>query len=105
MFDLLARQSVASEKALEGWLWFGGLVLALLACMVVLLYVRRRIRHRGGDDQAPLFDLDELRKMRDTGELTIPEYEVLRRRTLARMGLSTADHDEGKVAGAARGRR
>jgi hypothetical protein len=92
----LAQQGVASEKVLEGWLWFGGLVVALLTCLVIMAYVRRRIRGDGGEAGA-VFDLDELRRMRDTGELTIPEYETLRRRTIAEMGLAPARRPEEAV--------
>ena len=86
----LARQGVPPEKLLEGWLWFGGLALALLTCFVVAVYVLRKIRGRRVGRAGGVFDLDELRQMRDTGELTIQEYETLRQRSIAEMGLAKA---------------
>ena len=87
---VLAQQGVPPEKLLEGWLWFGGLALGLLACFVVAVYILRRIRGRRGGGAGTAFDLDELREMRDTGELTIAEYETLRKRSIAEMGLAGA---------------
>ena len=104
--SLLAQQGVPPpEKVLESWLWFGGLALALLTVFVILVYVRRRIRGRGGDDAGAVFDLDELRGMRDTGELTIQEYETLRKRSIAEMGLAKAPAVDEETGGVVRRRR
>ncbi len=67
------------EAALEGLVWLGALVLATLLIALVALYVRKRFLRRS-EVQTPEFTLDELRKLRDAGELTVAQYEALRDR-------------------------
>ena len=49
----------------EGWLWLGGILIAVLVGVVIVAFIRRRV-------------LDQLRHLRDRGELTKPQYEALR---------------------------
>ncbi len=60
---------------------FGGLLLVLMLAAVFLLYVRRRLRRNGPEDVGVL-SLDELRRLRNNGTLTVTEYERLRAKTI-----------------------
>jgi hypothetical protein len=69
------------EKAVfDGLFWLGALLAALIGG-VLLMYLRRR-SGRTRADGARGFALEDLRRLRDTGELSISEYEALRRKTI-----------------------
>lgn len=69
---------------------FGGLLLVLMLAVVFLLYVRGRLRRDGPEDVGVL-SLDELRRLRDNGTLTVTEYQRLRAKTVetVRIGVSS----------------
>jgi len=74
--------TASTEDALYAGLLFGAIVGVVMLAVVIVLYVRRRFQSwddREGSD----FTLEKLRQLRDQGELTIAEYEALRRRVLA----------------------
>ena len=75
----------------ESLLWLGGLVLAALLSGLVLVYVKKRSR-AAERDQGADFTLDDLRRLRDRGDLTDTEYDVLRRRAIEQHGVSTGAH-------------
>lgn len=68
----------------QSLLLFGAVLMATLIAVVVLLFVRQRIRgrEREGTD---MLSLDQLRRLRDRGELTIAEYDTLREHTIETM--------------------
>ncbi len=74
-------QTVQEGTALEVLAWLGGLILAVLVAAVVLAYTKRRLR-RSAPADGPAFDLDQIREMREHGELTDAEYEALRERVI-----------------------
>jgi hypothetical protein len=59
-------------------------VSALLIALVVSRFVRRRL-HQRASTQA--FSLEDLRRMRDGGRITQPEYEAMRAAVIAEMGI------------------
>lgn len=89
-------QAAPQQAYWENMLWFGGFVLAGL---VLLLAVRHFLQARA-DSKSTLsasFSLGELRDMRDRGELTLAEYETLRKKmiaaTVTRQGKSSGADD------------
>lgn len=75
------------EAVWQGVLWLAIIAGCALAAAPVLLWLRRRLMTDAGSSGSSL-DLDLLRELRDRGELTIAEYERLRRQAF---GLSP-DH-------------
>jgi len=62
----------------EPLLWFAGVLVALLAATVLLLYLRGRVR-AGLEESAKLpLTLSDLRHQRDSGRLTNAEYEAIK---------------------------
>lgn len=77
-----------SGGAFEAVVWMAGLVLVLIAAAVVLAWYRSR--WRGSMSTArDNFTLDDLRRMRDRGDLTGAEYERLRAIVIADFGASS----------------
>lgn len=74
-------QSSRGVSAQRGILWFFLVVAALALAAVVIAFSRRRMR-RVDEPVVSEFSLDQLRELRDRGELTIQEYEALRCRTM-----------------------
>ncbi len=79
------------EVVFEGTLLLGGVVLVAVLAVLLLSYVRSRVR-RSGWMTDPMFSLAELRRLRDEGELTVAEYDALQRRALNDLR-ETADQD------------
>ena len=78
-------QSVEQAAMFEGTLWIGAIVLAVLVAVVLLFRFRRKVGssdHRGRPD----FTLEELRALRDRGNLTAAEYDAVKERVLDRSG-------------------
>ena len=76
-------EAAREQAAFEGTIWLGGLILALLVVGLVLAYLRKRVRPVERADGFG-FELEELRALRDRGELTPEEYETLRDRLFRR---------------------
>lgn len=81
---LLAALSDAEkqEGLWQGMLWFGGVLAVILIGLLVAVKVTKRLRQDAASDDGVLFDLEELRKMHERGDLTKPEYEALRMRAI-----------------------
>ncbi len=71
-------------------LWGGVTVLSFIVFIVVVVILRRRYRDTGGPN-SNVFDLDELQKMRDRGDIDEAEYKALRTQAIARMLVDTKD--------------
>lgn len=78
---LMRAPSGGRAEAFEALWWMGGLILGLSVVVVLLAYLRRRLRAtaRASADSPP-FTLDQLRQMRERGDLTDGEYQALRDR-------------------------
>jgi len=81
---LLAASPGGQDAVFQSILLFGGLLLVLALGVAVLAYARRRLREDRPASEDGL-TLDELRGLRDSGRLTIDEYERLRKRVLERV--------------------
>jgi uncharacterized membrane protein len=79
---------IVSELTSAEWgkvaLWGGVTVVSLIALVVVIFVLRRRLRDTGGHDCSG-FDLEDLQKMRDRGDINEAEYNALRRQAIAAM--------------------
>ena len=69
---------------MELWIWLGALILATLVLGVIVLAMRRKIL--GSDDRESTHGsmLDELRAMRERGEISQAEYDHTRKTIAAR---------------------
>ncbi len=82
IMTLLAATRPSDRAVLEGLVWFTGLVLAILAAALVVTYVKRRVR-AGDETRTPSFTLEELRDLKERGDLTDVEYHALKHKALA----------------------
>ena len=80
--SLPLAQTARQSQALEGLLWLGVIFIALMLAVGAIRHVRRS---RGGVLKAdgPAFTLEQLRRLREQGEVTEPEYQALRQKVLA----------------------
>lgn len=67
------------QKAFEVLLWFGVYVLLMLVAGVFLFWLRKRLRRRPVEGEE-VFTLEQLRRLRDEGELSAGEYDLLKRK-------------------------
>ncbi|MBI4718209.1 MAG: hypothetical protein HY763_10420 [Planctomycetes bacterium] len=74
----------------QAFLWLVVLLAVVLAAVVCVSLMRRRLRSRN-DAGHPEFTLDELRRFRDEGRLTTAEYDRLRERMAAKLGVGATD--------------
>jgi len=76
---MLATTTAPRQSAMfESLLWFGALILAVMGGLVGVLLVRRRLRDKGDVRLGLGLTLEDLRRARDEGRLTILEYEALK---------------------------
>jgi len=61
--------------------WFAVVIASVAVGLVLLWLVRKRVRG-GSQEQTFGFSLDEIRALRDRGEITVAEYESLRRKLI-----------------------
>ncbi len=83
---------VFSELTADQWgriaLWGGITFVAFIALAVVVFVLRRNLRDDGGK-QAGTFNLEDLQKMRDRGDIDEAEYKALRTQAIAAMMVET----------------
>ncbi len=72
------------EAAFEAMVWFGALVAVVMLLALLALFLRKRVASRDAA-QAPEFTLEQLREMRDCGDLTDEQYKALRDKLAAGM--------------------
>ena len=78
----LLLQVPPQQEYWKNMLWFGGFVLAGLAGLLIVRYfLNARAARESRNDGS--FTLEDLRLMRDRGELTADEYETLKKRVIA----------------------
>lgn len=65
-------------------LWLGVLILVTVAGGLMLMWYRRRVLGKVGVEDESTF-MDELRKARDSGEMSQVEFDAARRQMIARM--------------------
>ncbi len=71
-----------SQRALfDGFVWLFFLLVAVALMVVAIALLRKRLRKRVYSERTD-FSLDQLRRLRDRGDLTESEYEVLRGKVL-----------------------
>ncbi len=71
--------AAGQEAAFEGLTWLGVLIAVVIVSVIILVFIRSRTR-RTRQLTEPSFSLDDLRKLRDRGAVTIAEYETLRKK-------------------------
>jgi hypothetical protein len=88
--------SVTSQSVASIYKWLGVLVLIIVAGGIGLWYYRRRWM-AGTEQAATPWTFDDLRRMRERGDITENEYQVLRANIL---GLATPSSANAARAGA-----
>ena len=83
---VLAQQSVAQRNMRAVLLWGGLLLVVGLAVGVGIMALRRRVLPKEENPPDQVWSLQDLRRMRESGELSEEEFETLRARLIARMG-------------------
>lgn len=78
---LLAKNPPVSSLT-DVFLWCGVLIVVCLACIPVLVWLRRRLRAEFGRGESADFSVEQIRKLQEKGQLTKEEYKRLRRKTL-----------------------
>ena len=82
----LAQVASRKDEAVFNWfLMFAGLIVAVLVAGVAIQLIRRRLlasQESAGAGPHDTWGLEDLRRLRDEGEITIAEYETLRARAI-----------------------
>ena len=77
---------LANGGSIADWvLWFASFLALVLAGGFVLYVLRKRVRETPLEGRRPVFSLEELRRLRDRGELSPTEYESLREHVVAQL--------------------
>ncbi len=85
----LSALAITSQDVGHILLWCMGLLLAVIASGLVVLWLRRRVR-QADESGGGSFSIEALEKMRASGELTEDEFRLLRRAALP-LGLTPED--------------
>lgn len=95
-----AAASTGSSRvaAAETMIWLGAGMALFLFAVIAGAYVRRRFA-RSGEEVPSTFTLDGIRRLRDRGELTAPEYETLRQRIIRETQRGSASAPREREAG------
>jgi hypothetical protein len=82
----LAQTASRRDEAVSSWLlWFVGLIVAVVIAGFLILLIRRSFfapQESVGAGPQDVWGLDDLRRLRDQGEITVEEYETLRARAI-----------------------
>ncbi len=71
-------------------LWGGVTILSFVAFIVAVVIMRRRFRDSDGS-KLGVFNLEDLQKMRDRGDIDEAEYKALRTQAIATMMVDSND--------------
>jgi len=63
-------------------LWFAAVLVVMVLALVLLKRARRLVSPEAPSVEQVSWDLDDLRRLRDSGEITIQQYESLRRQAI-----------------------
>jgi hypothetical protein len=73
-------------------IWVGVLLTLILVLALAVHFLRARARRRDDRTGGPVFTLQDLRDMRDRGDLTVAEFDHLRE-TMIRQAQRTMEKD------------
>ena len=89
-----AWRSGAAAEAYGALVWFAGLLVLIGLGIAIVATVRRRFRRESPDTDGG-FTIDQLRKLRNRGELTVEEYDALKRRAVGMLS-ATGEKPSGR---------
>jgi len=92
----MLSQAVRQGAVFDGLLWMGIVLGAVALAAWTLLAIRKRFQSLGNNEPAD-FSLDQLRELRDRGELTLAEYEALRQNAIERVKNTVKTSASGNV--------
>ena len=78
----------------EAGLWFGAVVIVLGLAFMVLTRLRKLVSKQTDLGRQGAFGLDELKQMRDRGDLSDQQYEVLKQKMIDDIGGSVRSSDQ-----------
>lgn len=70
-----------SSAGVDALIWTAAMTAVIVLALLALGAYRRRLKRAETANQ-PIFTLSEIKRLRDNGEITIPEYEALRAKVL-----------------------
>lgn len=70
-----------SAAGVDALIWTAAMTAVIVLALLALGAYRRRLKRSETANQ-PIFTLSEIKRLRDNGEITIPEYEALRAKVL-----------------------
>ncbi len=73
---LAAGSPTGGAAAFSGLMWLGCIVLISLLAVIIAVFARRRAKGSEEGTESP-FTLDDLRRMREAGDVTNSEFEAL----------------------------
>jgi len=76
-----------SQAGVDALIWTAVAMVAIVGTLLALAAYRRRMHRADAEAKRPVFTLAEIKRLRDTGEITIPEYEALRAKLIKESGL------------------
>lgn len=73
-----------TDTSLQAVIWLGALIVLIIVASIVGYWVVRRVKSwsQTDDDTAGAFSLQRLRTMRESGEISEQEYQVMRQTIL-----------------------
>lgn len=71
-------------------LWLGALIVVVVVAGLVILAIRRRTLG-GNDGASPASLMEEMRRLRDSGQMTPEEFEATKRKLVERARAQTPD--------------
>jgi len=74
---VMGMASGGGSAVFEAVVWLCAIVLIVIVATVILAYVRRRIRSSMSWEGRPGFDLAQLRRLKEDGQLSAEEYDNL----------------------------
>lgn len=80
-------QGNGQAAAMSGLIWIAAIALAVVVAVALTWRLRKSVARPTEAGGVP-FSLHEIRRLRDQGDLTIPEYEALRDKLIYRTGHS-----------------
>src|SRR5262245_60570063 len=88
----------AGERLPATFLWLGVLIAVTIVGYVAIMWFRRRLLADDGWQAAESF-MQELRRMRDSGEISAAEYDATRKKMAARIAEGALRGGGGRKAG------
>ena len=95
---MLLQAAGAGRSVVETALWVGGLMVAAVVFGYAIVGLKRRV-FTDPESVGPGWTLEDLRRLRDSGEVTIQQYEQLKTGVIGQLKSSAAAADNSETDG------